>query len=470
MKKMFATVILLFLGSLTSVYAGDIDWKQVGTIKPRHAKEINSSNWSVGAETMDRDYTIYKNWSSYLGPLGVKKARIQGGWAKTEKRKGVYDFTWLDEIIFDMNDQGIEPWMCLCYGNSLYSDGGGVRLGAQIPNSDDSLRAWTLWVRAVVSRYMDVIDEWEVWNEPDLRGSNAARNYARFMLDTAGQIKRIQPQAHILTMSTAGINTKFVGEVLDIAKHQGKLHLIDQVTYHPYNHNPDKSYKAVEKLRQAVAEFSPRIRIRQGENGCPSMRRKTKALRNYEWTETSQAKWALRRLLGDLGRDIESSYFAIMDMKYPDEMNAKGLLKSREDQTVEYAKPAYYAVQNLASVFDNSLRRVKDFNYKAGTDKSISVFAYENTYSGFHAITIWLDSENPSDDLDKADVDFVFSEVLLNDPVYVDLRIGVIYSIPGENFRSEGGKWYFKAIPVYDSPILITDKTNLRIDKSLISR
>jgi hypothetical protein len=29
-----------------------------------------------------------------------------------------------------------------------------------------------------------------------------------------------------------------------------------------------------------------------------------------------------------------------MDMKYPDEMNRKGLLHSREDQTVEYAKPA----------------------------------------------------------------------------------------------------------------------------------
>jgi hypothetical protein len=29
-----------------------------------------------------------------------------------------------------------------------------------------------------------------------------------------------------------------------------------------------------------------------------------------------------------------------MDMKYPGEMNRKGLLHSREDQTLEYAKPA----------------------------------------------------------------------------------------------------------------------------------
>jgi len=347
MKKISITAILLLLCSFAVANAGDIDWKQLGKIKPRHAKEIQSSSWSVGAETMDRNYTIYKNWSSYLGPLGVKKARIQGGWAKTEKRKGVYDFAWLDKIIFDMNDQAVEPWMCLCYGNSLYSDGGGVRLGAQIHRSKDALRAWNYWIRAVVSRYMDVIDEWEIWNEPDLRGSNAARNYARFMLETAEQIRKIQPEAQILAMATAGVNTRFVRDVLDIAKEQGRLHLIDQVTYHPYNRNPDNSYEAVGELRRTVAAFSPRIKIRQGENGCPSVRRRTKALSKYDWTETSQAKWALRRLLGDLGWDIESSYFSIMDMKYPDEMNAKGLLKSRVDQTVEYAKPAYVTVHSF---------------------------------------------------------------------------------------------------------------------------
>jgi len=64
----------------------------LGIIRPRHAREIESSNWAVGAETMDRDYTIYDNWRNYLGPLGVKKARIQSGWAKTEQEKGKYDW------------------------------------------------------------------------------------------------------------------------------------------------------------------------------------------------------------------------------------------------------------------------------------------------------------------------------------------------------------------------------------------
>jgi hypothetical protein len=40
-----------------------------------------------------------------VGPLGVKKARIQGGWAKTEKQPGVYNFGWLDNIVFDMAEK-----------------------------------------------------------------------------------------------------------------------------------------------------------------------------------------------------------------------------------------------------------------------------------------------------------------------------------------------------------------------------
>ena len=84
--------------------------KPVGTLRPRSAQEITASNWSVGAETMDRDYTVYRNWKQHLGPLGAKKARLQSGWAKTEKKPGEYDWAWLDEIVLDMVEQGVEPW------------------------------------------------------------------------------------------------------------------------------------------------------------------------------------------------------------------------------------------------------------------------------------------------------------------------------------------------------------------------
>ena len=339
MTRYGITVILLVAGAAAIVCAGEAReqtaLRSLGRIKARAAAEIQASNWSVGAETMDRDYTIYRNWKSYLGPLGFKKARLQAGWAKTEKEKGVYDWAWLDEIIFDMVQQNVEPWVCLSYGNPLYAEGGGTLLGAAVPRTEEALQAWEKFVRAMVGRYKHVIDEWEVWNEPNLGKNNTPASYADLLIRTAMAVRQVQPNGHILALSLAGVDTKFTDAVLKIVAARGKLDLIDEVTYHPYSFNPDKSYDAVAGLREVIGKYSSRITIRQGENGAPSEHRNTKALSKYDWTETSQAKWALRRLLGDLGRNIPSSYFSIMDLKYPDEINRKGLLRSREDQTVE---------------------------------------------------------------------------------------------------------------------------------------
>ena len=431
----------------------------LGRIKSRPAAEVQASNWSVGAETMDRDYTIYRNWKSYLGPLGFKKARLQTGWAKTEKERGVYDWAWLDEIVFDLVEQKVEPWMCLSYGNPIYADGGGTLLGAAIPRTEEALQAWEKLVRAIVARYKHAIDEWEVWNEPNQGKGVTPGIYADFLIRTAEAIRQVQPQARILAMSLAGVDAKFTDAVLKIVAAQGKLDLIDEITYHPYSFNPDKSYDAVARLRETIGRYSNRITIRQGENGAPSERRNTKALGKYDWTEVSQAKWALRRLLGDLGRDIPSSYFSLMDMKYPDEMNRKGLLRSREDQTVERIKPAYRALQSLAAIFDDRLQRIPHYAWRTDRTESLSVFGYENRFTGRQVVTVWQDGEIPSDRTEKTDIDFTFFAGSFDQPVYVDLREGKVYEIPPSHSSRWGAVYEFRGIPCYDSPILIADKS-----------
>ena len=436
----------------------EIALHEIGTIQPLHAEEIKASNWSVGAETMDRDYTIYDNWKKYLGPLGIKKVRLQSGWAKTEQEKGVYNWAWLDNIIFDMVERGVEPWMNVSYGNPNY--GGGTRLGASMPKTEKAIKAWERYVRGMVTRYKDYIDEWEIWNE-GAHGGNTMETYVSLYIPAAEAIREIQPDSKILALAIAGVHPELASEFLEIMEQKGKLHLVDQITYHPYNRNPDDSYNEVAELRAAIDGYSERITIRQGENGAPSMYRDTKALSGYEWTELSQSKWALRRLLGDLGRDIPTCYFAIMDMKYPDEINRKGLLHATEDKTVEYRKPAYYAVQNLASVFDSRLKRISHYPYVADNKKSMSLFGYENKASGNQVVTLWFDGEIPSDSNEKTNINVTFPNGNFDEPVYVDLRTGKIYKIPEDRYTRSGSKYTFKNIPVYDSPVLIADKSTL---------
>ena len=450
-------VFNLMILSISSIYAQnseDIQFQTIGKIQPRNACEIVANNWSVGAETMDRDYTIYSNWKAHLDPLGAKKARIQSGWAKTEPEPGVYNWVWLDEIIFDMHDRCVEPWINLSYGNPNYAAGGGTRLGASMPASGEALDAWLQWVRGTVTRYGGIVDEWEIWNE-GVHGGNTMELYMNLFIPTARAIRELQPEATIIGMSMAGTHPDLADEFLGNLASLDLLHLVDEISYHPYSRNPDAVYGSVADLRIAINKYSESITIRQGENGAPSEFRKTKALSNYDWTELSQAKWTLRRLLGDLGREIPSSYFAIMDMKYPDEMNRKGLLYATEEKTVKHRKPAYHAMQNITSIFDHSLKLKTDYSYLVESAKSISLFAYEEESSGQQIVTIWFDGDIPSDSNDKTSLDFTFSSGKFANPVYTDLRSGEVFEIPKSNMKKTGTRITFSDIPVYDSPVVI---------------
>ena len=456
-----SVLALTLLGAPARAQVGDsVSLPLVGAVRPRAAREIRASNWSIGAETMDRDFTVYRNWRQYLGPLGVKKARIQAGWARTEREPGVYDWAWLDEIVNDMVAQGVEPWVNVGYGNLLYAGGGGARLGGGLPDSEEALVAWERWVRAMVGRYRDRVDEWEVWNEASAgHVGNGAAAYANLLVRTAAAIRAVQPKAKIVAMANAGIGLEYTDSVLTIVGQRKALGLIDEVTYHPYAVNPDETYDETRQLRELAARHARHITIRQGENGAPSDRRATYALANHDWTELTQAKWALRRLLGDLGRDIPSSYFGIIDMKYPNDFNTKGLLRAADDKTVAYVKPAYRAVQHLTAVFDDRLRRIPTYTYRASTDRSLSVFGYAHTGTGQHVVTVWLDGAEPSDSNAKTPVDFTITGGRFRDPVWVDLREGTVRRIPAGSWSRRGSTHVFRGIPVYDSPVLIADRS-----------
>ena len=61
-------------------------WKCLGTIQPRSVGEIDAGqNWTLGCETLCRDYIYWDTYKDYVAPLGIKTIRLQGGWAKTEK-------------------------------------------------------------------------------------------------------------------------------------------------------------------------------------------------------------------------------------------------------------------------------------------------------------------------------------------------------------------------------------------------
>ncbi len=164
------------------------DLEPAGQLEVRPAKAIRSNMWSVGCETMDRDYADWDQYKFLLGDLGATRGRLFSGWAKTEQEKGKYDFTWLDPQVREMAAMGVKPWICISYGNPVW--GSDFRLGMkvrQVTDDPEAFAAWIRYVKALVARYKDVVDEWEIWNEP----FGQREEYAYMVYETAKAVHEV---------------------------------------------------------------------------------------------------------------------------------------------------------------------------------------------------------------------------------------------------------------------------------------
>lgn len=478
------------------------EYRRIGSVVPRSAIELKAagltSSLSIGAETTDRGYSTYANWKSYLGPLGISKARVQTGWVQIERVKGVYDYSLLDSIVTDMQAQGVQPWLNLSYGNKLYSGGGGETLKGGIPTGEDGAEgraAWLRFVNSIVTRYNAPsrrVTEWEIWNEPD-NGPNPPAPFATFAAETAREIKRVQPGAKIIlagftSQALTGAGTpglRYAETVITGFDRQKGPTVPDRdvtVTYHSYHPNPDTSYdKAFEDFKKVV--YRAGFKVRQGENGAPSVNQPEFALANLPWNETSQAKYALRRILGDTYRGIETSLFSIVDMHYPYAKNTKGLLQTGiwdaadtvtpplfGDQTVKRAKTGYRSVQTLTSIFDDRLVPVTAHGCTAPAGYTVQAWRRsDGADRGRGLLAVWRHTDRPGENEAPARIDVVCGNFKLGessraqDPRFVDLLSGNVYAPRKPDMvRTTGRGIRVTGLHAYDSPVLLADQNLVR--------
>lgn len=447
----------------------------LGRVRPRSTNEIKGSNWFLGCETIDRGYTDYSAYKEYLCPLGIHTIRLQGGWAKTEKVKGVYDFGWMDEIVYDAVSRGLKPWIQTGYGNALYPGGGGVNLGAGMPLSSEAMEGYLNWVAALVTRYRNCVLDWEVWNEPNFGDNkiNTPEITAEFNLRTAKVIRQLQPEARISALALGHIDLDYTERFFRYLHERDACNLFHNVTYHDYAYNPDSNHLNVFRFRQIVKRYAPHLIIRQGENGAPSVPNAGGALWQYDWSELSQAKWDLRRMLDNLGNDIQCSVFSIAEMQYRGagpitKVNTKGLLQTDADNRVIRPKMAYRAVQHVTSIFDDSLERIDGTRfthsltqsdtdrYWLSTDRSVAVYGYRSKADGSRIYTLWQDDAIPGNDCVMLEPDLAIAGSGMREPVLVELISGSVYSLP---VQKDGIIDRFAHVPVFDSPVAIAEKS-----------
>ena len=491
-----------------------VELKRIGTLRPRSADEIKGSSWTLGCECLDRDFTDFDQYKDYIVPLGIKEIRLFAGWAKCEKEPGRFDFAWLDHCVDWANGHGINVYLDISYGNPIYKGAGGAGLADGLPSTPEGLAHWDTWVETMGAHYKGRIRDYAMWNEPDNTGFDAPAVIADLNVRTARILKRIMPDCRLHGLSLARNDPAYFEECMKEIVKLGGAELFDTYIYHGYAYNPDSSYERVKKLIEICAKYAPKARMRQGENGCISEWSDRFALRNWPWSENSQAKWDMRRMLGDLGHGCGSSVYSICDLQYKgpyspyEYLNRKGILRMNADRQVYQIKKAYYAVQNVVSVFDDSLALVRTPNvttidrclslYEFVKDGKYPLFAFWDhgmigiktvrrmvddgagrmrpvtDFDSSRIFTAESDKDKdgfvkmnggsngiPSDDFTTRPAVFEWAGEPLKEPVWVDLFTGAVYEIPAKRQIVHSCGVSLVRIPAYDSPCVVTERAAL---------
>jgi hypothetical protein len=435
-------------------------FESLGRMRTRTAREIGTSPWSIGCETIDRGYVDFAHTGPHLGELGATQARVQAGWARCEPNAdGAYDWAWLDAIVDGCVDQGVRPWLECSYGNPRYRGGGGIGLAEGIPTSSEALAGWDRWVEAMARRYDGRVDTWEIWNEPDIHNAVAPDAYADFFVRTGTILRRVQPHSKTVAMGLAS-QVPFAEAVLKRLASLGKAELMSELSYHFYPHIPESNFDVVDRLSNLLEQFAPHVTLRQGETGAPSESIRFMALGDREWSERKQAAWNARRLLIHHARGIPMSLFQLADMQYTkaqgakfEGRNPKGQLCINPDKTVAYRKPSFSMAQHVFSLFDSrfTLQRLARLTTTANFD----AMAYAWHVNGRPAIVGWWRHE-VAPELAAPPLETIGVErVPVEKPMLLEIISGTLFEPPS--------LLDWTRLPCADVPLLLVDRSLVEV-------
>ena len=469
---------------------------KIGQVKRKSSYDVKESPIGIGFEKLDRDVFDPEKAYDKVAAIGVKWVRIQSGWARTEKEKGVYDFEWLDKIVENLVCRNLRPWICLCYGNELYSSFAKKYFGAvgcpPIATAEEQ-EGWVAYVKAVVSRYRGKVQYYEIWNEPDARYSwkhnvaegepepgPSAVEYAQFAMLTADAIHAADPEAKAVAF---GVSHGYDFTYINTALAQGLADHMDVFSFHAYTPHDTRRAEYLRSYRLLLDSYRPGIEIIQGETGAQSRSDGAGAMAGYSWTPEKQRKHLLRNQLHDLAGGVKfTSYFSTMDMiealrgivgqvsTYLD-YGYFGVLGADFDENGRSVgtytpKPSYYALATLASVFAEGYRaepilarRVvlpsKRIQREDCDDPTIVTYSFTKE-NGSKALVYW-NAVPLLTHTYEGTVSFQTFGNIGKDAKLIDLADGSVYKLPEQMVTDAGcGEIDFVNLPITDSPLMLT--------------
>ena len=191
---------------------------------------------AAGLATMDR--------AAQMGAeAGVKWSREEFSWARIEVAPGKYDWSFYDRVVATAKRHGISVYGLLAYWSPWTK-----------PYTAEGIEDYCRFATAAVTRYRGDIQDWEVYNEPNIFFWQGPRDmYAELLTKAHAAIKQANPNARVLGCSTAGIDLDFIRRTMELGAS------FDVLTIHPYRSRMDD--------RQFIADLQEAAQVVKQADG-----------------------------------------------------------------------------------------------------------------------------------------------------------------------------------------------------------
>jgi hypothetical protein len=154
---------------------------------------------------------------------GVKWTREDFSWGRIEPQRGKFDWRFYDDLVACAKRNGITVYGIAGYWAPWTK-----------PYTEEGIDDYLKYLRAMVGHYRDDIKYWEIWNEPNIFfWQGPKETYAKLISKSYAVIREVDPEAKVLGLSTAGVDMKFIEQMLALNAP------FDILTIHPYRKKLD---------------------------------------------------------------------------------------------------------------------------------------------------------------------------------------------------------------------------------------
>jgi hypothetical protein len=291
---------------------------------------------------------------------GFHVVRLDVLWDRIEKEKGVYDWSFYDQLTEALKKRQLRPHFVLLYSNPLYADKtevtdayGKKSYRVNAPSSAEQIDAFGAWATAVAARYAELHPIIEIWNEPESfffwPPQADPKAYAALLNASCKAIRAKTPDA---TVISAGLSTQAIPRpttpeppYLVTFLKSVDSNCVDALSIHPYLRIPQI---------EGTIDFWSHLGALTNKYASPRTDGQPLRWVNSEWglstysgknSVNSQAAYLVKMTLLNLASDIPLTVWYDWSDVGDDDSNPEhryGIIK--QDNT---PKPALLAMKNM---------------------------------------------------------------------------------------------------------------------------